>query len=110
MGGLILTTNYKRGAAIEYKAIEQLERVGYQADRTAGSHGEFDVIARFHTHARYIQTKLTLDPKTKYDVDIEKIEQAVLPPNSTGELWVWYSDKNPKNSGWIVQKIIKVVA
>lgn len=40
-----MTTNYRRGVAVEYAAIEKLEAAGWYAQRSAGSKGESDVLA-----------------------------------------------------------------
>lgn len=102
-----MATNYEKGRDIEYKIIEMLEKVGYTAIRTAGSHGAFDVIAWNHLGTRFIQSKRTETPNAKYDEDIEKIELTPLPPNSQGELWVWLA--KGRTGEWICQKVIKAV-
>ena len=95
--------NYERGRSTEYKAIEQLEKVGYVATRTAGSHGTFDVIAYNALGTRFIQCKREEEKAGSYGVDIEKIQNETLPPFSTGEFWVW-RDK----TGWIKQDVVKL--
>lgn len=37
--------NYQAGRRVEYEVIKIMEAKGYKAFRTAGSHGEFDVVA-----------------------------------------------------------------
>ena len=38
-------SNYRRGRAKEYRTAEKLREEGWTVLRTAGSHGEFDLIA-----------------------------------------------------------------
>lgn len=40
-----MATPYTAGLYYEYKCVNQLRAAGYGAQRTAGSHGPFDVIA-----------------------------------------------------------------
>ena len=97
--------NYKRGVAKERKAIEQLESVGYEAMRTAGSHGIFDVIATGPC-VRMIQIKRIEKGNnwaSEYKREVEKIRQLNKPTGSvTYEYWVWEDYK-----GWIRQEIVK---
>ena len=53
---------YRRGARMEYKAIEDLRSEGFDAQRVAGSHGPFDIIAWNASTVRLIQVKYTSDP------------------------------------------------
>ena len=58
-------SNYVRGRAYEYEVVKLFKDAGYKVVRTAGSHGEFDLIARkqtaTHTYeswiAVYVQCK-----------------------------------------------------
>lgn len=38
-------TNYRRGVAVEYRIMHKHRAAGYISQRTAGSHGPFDVIS-----------------------------------------------------------------
>ncbi len=38
-------SNYKKGRALEYKARDDLEKMGYFVVRSAGSHGQVDLVA-----------------------------------------------------------------
>lgn len=49
--------NYLRGRRIEYLCQNELRALGYEAWRTAGSHGIFDVIAAKKTQVLFIQCK-----------------------------------------------------
>lgn len=40
-----MITPYERGRRMEQQAVEDLRKLGYEAQRTAGSHGPFDVVA-----------------------------------------------------------------
>ena len=37
--------NYQRGVRLEHEVVNMFKDAGYNAQRTAGSHSEFDVIA-----------------------------------------------------------------
>jgi hypothetical protein len=54
--------NYNRGRAFEYARKKAWEKVGYIVLRTAGSHGDFDLVAVRSGHVTFIQCKLTDDP------------------------------------------------
>lgn len=98
--------NYVRGRDLEYRIIKLLENAGYNAIRTAGSHGVFDVIAWDGLCVRFIQAKRTETSSTKYDIDIERIQDTDIPKQSTAELWVWYAPKDEKGY-WLKKDIIK---
>ncbi len=97
-----MATNYERGRDTEYKCIETLEKAGYIAVRTAGSHGAFDVVAVNALGFRLIQCKREQGEPGSYDIDREKIQQLQLPRNATGELWVWRD-----RQGWVLQEVVK---
>ena len=98
-------TNYKRGVKKEREAMKQLEAVGYEAMRTAGSHGIFDVIATGPT-VRFIQIKRIKQEnswKSEYEAEVEKIKQLNKPAGAiTYEYWVWRDYK-----GWIKQEVVQ---
>ena len=48
---------YQRGARMEHQAVEDLRAQGFEAQRTAGSHSPFDVVAWKETGVRLIQVK-----------------------------------------------------
>lgn len=52
---------YAAGRRAEYKCVQQLKREGFNAVRTAGSHGPFDVVAWNRAGVRFIQVKKTKD-------------------------------------------------
>lgn len=52
-----MTTPYYSARRAEYTAIEDLTTNGYEAQRTAGSHSPFDIIAWKETELRLIQVK-----------------------------------------------------
>lgn len=95
-------SNYKRGAKTEYKAIEDMEKVGYTCARMAGSHGIFDIICWNSIGVRFIQLKRCKERLGSYKTDLEQIRECELPPNSTGELWIWKDHK-----GWVKQEVVK---
>lgn len=45
--------NYLAGRRFEYEVMRAYEEMGYKTLRTAGSHGEFDVVA-YHPHSGVI--------------------------------------------------------
>lgn len=57
MGPSKRRTNYHRGRGVEWLARNQLRKWGYIAERTAGSHGPFDIIATNAAVVRLIQVK-----------------------------------------------------
>jgi len=52
-----MPTNYDRGRRHENKAVQDLRKAGYAAERNAGSHGPWDVTAVNHLGVRLIQVK-----------------------------------------------------
>lgn len=99
---MAMPSNYVRGRDTEYKCIDTLEKAGYVAFRTAGSHGVFDVIGINALGVRCIQCKREQEKSGSYEIDREKILTVNLPPNCTGELWVW-RDK----FGWVLQEVVQ---
>jgi Holliday junction resolvase len=95
--------NYQRGRDSEYKAQRELEALGYQTARTAGSHGAADVIAWNRCHVRYIQIKTFKKQKGNYKDDLEKIDALLLPPHSQAELWV----RQIRKQGWLKQEVLR---
>jgi len=96
--------NYDRGVEKERKAQEQLEEVGYETMRTAGSHGLFDVIAYGPSNARFIQVKRVKQDqswKSEYDNAKEKLETLPEINPVSVEIWIWED-----YSGWIKQEVI----
>jgi Holliday junction resolvase len=95
-------TNYERGVEVERKAIAQLEQVGYLAYRTAGSHGEWDVIAVNPNGVRFIQCKREKEKLGNWDILLDQLREIKVPFNATKELWVWVDRK-----GWALQEVVK---
>jgi hypothetical protein len=52
-----MVTNYRKGATIEYKVMAKLRGLGYSVLRSAGSHGDFDLVAWCHKTVIFIQCK-----------------------------------------------------
>ena len=85
-------TNYQRGVEIERKVMEILEEAGYEAMRTAGSHGIFDVCGYGPCGVRFIQVKRAKKGeswKQDYEQAVESIQQLPKHPSVSGEVWVW---------------------
>jgi len=96
--------NYERGRASEYRTQRELEALGYQTTRTAGSHGAADVIAWNECHTRYVQCKTYLKRTGTYTDDLKKMSLMILPPNSQVELWV----RKIGQKGWQTQSITRL--
>lgn len=101
-----MVTNYARGRACEYKAIDLLERAGYTAFRSAGSHGAglVDVVGFDENKIRFVQVKRI---KSGNSYSLPSAERAVItrlrmPPKSTFELWVWKD-----RMGWISKEVLR---
>ena len=97
-----MTTNYQRGAQTEYRVCQELERVGYTCQRSAGSHNLWDVCAVGPTGIRLIQCKRTKQYyKTEYEVAKEQLKELPELPNVSREIWVWRD-----NEGWVIQEVV----
>lgn len=71
--------------------MKDLEKVGYECLRTAGSHGLFDVIAIGPIGVRFIQIKRTKEKENESEIEIAKENIRKLPKleNISYEIWVW---------------------
>lgn len=91
-------TAYGRGRHAEYLARNRLWRQGFIVFRTAGSHGEVDLIAVTQTQIRCVQVKSTRgralrrDGKVAHVTPAERLALAklkrMLPPYCTVEIWM----------------------
>ena len=77
-------TNYQKGRAFEYRIMHDLEEVGYSVQRSAGSHGLYDVIAWNESHFRLIQAKVGKGITTD---ERNKIKDNKVPVNCIKEIW-----------------------
>lgn len=108
-------SNYRRGYQTERKAMEELEKEGFFAFRTAGSHGVFDVVGIGSTEGKLIQLKRSKKNK-RSDKEAEerikefhkrldtlegKIHKVSYSDYFSTELWIWVDRK-----GWF-KKVIK---
>lgn len=87
------TSQYSKGRAIEAKIVNFLKAEGYNAVRSAGSKGAFDVIAYNDSVVRFIQSKYTNDPDRGYKTDLRKMSECLVPQFCTRELWVYLANK-----------------
>ena len=71
-------TNYERGREREYRSMRYLEAAGYRAHRTAGSHGEFDVIGIAPSGIVLVQCKFNCRPTS---AELEAIREYPAPAN-----------------------------
>jgi hypothetical protein len=82
--------NYKAGYRAERFAIEFLQKQGYLAFRTAGSHGVFDVIGFNAKEFVLLQLKVCKYGKlSSYELVKDGIRKTEVPSNARKELWVW---------------------
>ncbi len=98
-------TNYRRGVATEYKCIEVLEAAGYVAQRSAGSHGPWDVCAVGGCGVRLIQLKRVKQGgswKGDYDLAVEQMRGLPDLPGVSREVWVWED-----RVGWVKQEVVE---
>ncbi|MCK5602963.1 hypothetical protein KAR91_13860 [Candidatus Pacearchaeota archaeon] len=85
--------NYVSGAYYERKTVNLLRREGYHAQRTAGSHGLFDVVAVGHGQVRLINIKKGYWPSPKereafYALGVSPIGYTFYEA-VTLEIWRW---------------------
>lgn len=96
------STSYERGRAAEYKTQADLEKIGFVTLRTSGSHGAMDVLAWNADLLRFIQVKTYLNKRASYAKDVRELEDMIVPPNSTKELWV----RKIGQRGWETQLLV----
>lgn len=95
-----MNSNYVKGARVERKALDQLEKDGYLVIRSAGSHSPFDIVAIGKEEIRLIQLKAC---KKFYQNILESAikeirkcpgphslsgKDLVLPSNTVAEVWI----------------------
>lgn len=84
-----MTSQYHRGRRKEYAVCKQLRSDGYLAQRTAGSHGLFDVMAVSPTTIKLIQVKYIDSRSSWRDANTIKLQKLPVPPGTTKEVWVY---------------------
>lgn len=89
----------RRGIAAERWTVNALELVGYEARRTAASHGLFDVVAVNQDAVRLIQVCRGRD---KYPCELETFELLAVPPNVSKEVWRWPTSEK---AGPLIRKL-----
>lgn len=57
-----MPTPYEIGRRMEYEAVNALRYQGYKAQRTAGSHSPFDIVAWDGLEVKFIQVKWVRKP------------------------------------------------
>lgn len=98
-------TKYEAGRRAEYKLKALLEQGGLTVLRTAGSHGQADLIAvdPKSRGLRLIQVKVTSSKKPSYARELDEL--AKLTPKGpwrvSSELWVWRKG----GSSWQVETV-----
>lgn len=81
-----MATNYERGRQYEYRSMRWLEKQGYTCFRTAGSHGECDVIALSPQIIQLVQVKFNCAPTP---AEVEQFELLAAPRNTVKVVHVW---------------------
>lgn len=82
-------SNYTRGRAKEYAFMKMMREDGFTTLRTAGSHGDWDIICYKDGGALHLfQLKYTEDGKVTKD-ELKRFEDAPIPDN-TGAYLVAY--------------------
>lgn len=83
-------TQYQRGRAKEWAVCKRLRENGYEAIRSAGSHGLFDVVGVSDLDAVLIQVKYTrLRGAVPKDENWEKFEVLDVPGNVHKYVYVY---------------------
>ncbi len=96
-----MASNYRRGVATEYKCVAALTAAGYHAQRSAGSHGPWDVCAVGPYGIRLIQLKRVKRGgswRGDYDLAVEQMQGLPDLLGVSREVWVWED-----GVGWIMQ-------
>lgn len=90
-----MAKNYKKGANRERQVLELLRSEGWYAERTAGSHGEADVIALKAGHMpRLIQVKCTKSTYAGFNHEArEELRKMAEVAGGVAELCWWPTDR-----------------
>ena len=96
-------SNYTQGSRIEYKVVKLFQNWGYEARRTAGSHGPYDVIVIGDKEIYLIQCKKYKTKCPSYTKEVAPLVALPVPANVKKFLAVWQEGK-----GW--DKWIDVVS
>lgn len=93
-----MATNYERGRRYEYRSMRWLEKQGFRAYRTAGSHGEFDVVAISSIYLLLVQVKFNcvLTPGER-----EQFELLPCPPHTIKVIHIWYKGKREPDTEYL---------
>ena len=89
---------YRRGRVVEYACVRELRQRGWWAQRTAGSHSPFDVVAWRCDGVRLIQVKSVAGGGSA-TAAVRRGDRAWLwnePPDIEGvdlETWVWDGER-----------------
>ena len=89
---MLVNKNYMSGRRFEYQTMKILEKNGYTALRTAGSHGFADVIAFNEEHVRFIQCKCIKNAEKQRKTIITQFRDSLLinktPYFTLKEVWI----------------------
>jgi hypothetical protein len=78
-------THYERGRAREYRTMRLLRASGFECQRSAGSHGVWDVIGWNDVSVVFVQCKSEMPSL----VEREQMERCPCPPNGVKLLHIW---------------------
>ena len=96
-----MTTQYQRGQRIQYKARDELRRVGYHTMTAGRSLGPFDIIAWNSDSARFIQVKSCQREKFYFEKgELEELVKEPIPKFCRKEVWIWFWDKETNDYWW----------
>ena len=94
--------NYNRGRAAEYSVIAHLKKIGYNAHRSAGSHGCdiicWNVSADEQPLVKAIMVTLN-NTKAKIKEDTDKLHSLCFHSIIAQEIWI------KKKHGWYIHKV-----
>ena len=92
-------SNYRKGAQAEREVCHILEELGYKCTRSAGSKGQWDVIAIHPQHIRLIQVKVegAMTP-----IELEQIKLYNAPMVCSKEVWTRRPGKTLEER-WMVE-------
>ena len=89
-----MVSNYQRGYQTEWRAKQELEKLGFFVTRAAGSHTLFDLWCVNKSGMRLIQLKRVKKGNGYFKNEIQEIlEFHNHPENCSKELWIWYDWK-----------------
>lgn len=91
-----MTTQYRKGQKIQYRARDELKKNGFHIVISSRSLGPFDLIAWNPFLVRFIQVKSCETKKYYFSKgELENFLNEEIPSCGIKEIWIWL-----KNQGW----------